>query len=226
MEPSHNTPFILQVEVGLVQNFCTLLCDPVRRWCVVVDPAFEVDRLGRLLDEHGLRLAAVLLTHSHFDHIEGVPALLAHCDRRGPVYIGDGEQAAVLSACAEANVACDLVPLGGGERLELGGFAIEVLPTPGHTLAGRSYYLPEQGAVLTGDTLFVGSCGRPASRATAPTLFASLRLLSELPEETRIYCGHNYGPTATSTIGWERQHNPYLASPTAEHFTALTRARL
>ena len=75
-------PYILQIEVGLVQNFCTLLCDPQSGACAIVDPAFEVDRLLRTVAEHKLRIEAVLLTHSHFDHIEGVPAVLRRAGRR------------------------------------------------------------------------------------------------------------------------------------------------
>jgi glyoxylase-like metal-dependent hydrolase (beta-lactamase superfamily II) len=116
-----------------------------------------------------------------------------------------------------------LQPLRGGERLHVGNLEIEVLATPGHTVAGRSYFLASLAAVLTGDTLFVGSCGRPASVASAPVLWQSLALLAELPEETRIYCGHNYGPTATSTIGWERRHNRYFHCPDPQTFKNLTR---
>jgi glyoxylase-like metal-dependent hydrolase (beta-lactamase superfamily II) len=178
------------------------------------------------LSEAGLRLGAVLLTHSHFDHIEGVPALLARLGRQAPVYIGAAEAEAVDAACRAEQLAPELRPLHGGETLRIGGLDVEVLATPGHTAAGRSYYLPELAAVVTGDTLFVGSCGRPASPSTAGTLWRSLERLAELPEETRIYPGHNYGPTVTSTIGWERSQNPYFRCPDAAAFAALCKSRM
>lgn len=215
---------IRQLEVGLVQNFCTLVGDPSTGACVVCDPAFEVDRILAAVAAHGLRVTAVLLTHSHLDHIEGVPEL---CRRVGPlpVYIGAGEQDPVRELGAAAGQALELVPLAGGEELRCGSLAIAVLSTPGHTRAGRSYYLPALAAVLTGDTLFVGSCGRPRDPASAAQLFASLQLLGELPEETRLYPGHDYGPRPTSTISWEHEQNPFLRCRDAAAFTALLRRR-
>lgn len=91
---------------------------------------------------------------------------------------------------------------------------------PGHTIAGISYMVP--GAVFTGDTLFVGGCGRTDFPGGNPhVLWQSLSRLSALPDETRVYPGHNYGETPTSTIGWERATNPYLRCRTEEEFVAL-----
>lgn len=216
-------PLILQLEVGLVQNFCTILCD-AEGACAVVDPAFEIDRLLRTLTEKNLRPQAVLLTHSHFDHIEGVPAFLRHA--AVPVYVGTTEATAVLELCRKAEQPIDLKTLDGDETLRIGGLNVEVLPTPGHTAAGRSFYVPDLSSVITGDTLFVGSCGRPASTQTAATLWRSLERLVELPEETRVYPGHDYGRSATTTVGREREQNPYLQCRTEAEFERLCRARL
>lgn len=217
-------PEILQVEVGLAQNFCTVLCDPASGTATLCDPAFEVDRILRLVAERGLRVGALLLTHSHLDHIEGVPAVLAHAPV--PVYVGDAEAEAVHALCAVAGVEAELHPLGGGEQLRCGTLAVEVIATPGHTRAGRSYYLPDLGALLPGDTLFVGSCGRPSDAGSAAVLWQSLQRFDELPEETRIYPGHDYGATPTATLAWEREHNPYLRCPDAATFAALCRRRI
>lgn len=223
-------PSLLQVEIGLVENFCTLLCLPGSGECVLCDPAFEIDRLLRLVDERGLSAAAVLLTHSHPDHIDGLPELVQRVGPRRatplPIYVGDGEAEAVRAHCEKAGVTPALVPLAGGEQLQFGAVPIEVLATPGHTRAGRSYYLPTLGAVLTGDTLFVGSCGRPERADTAALLFDSLQRLAALPETTRIYPGHDYGSTRTSTIFWESEQNPYLRCADAAAFAALCRARI
>lgn len=216
-------PSILQLEVGLAQNFCTILCD-AEGACAVVDPAFEVDRLLRALAEKNLHPQAVFLTHSHFDHIEGVPAFLRHVEV--PVYVGADEAAAVRELCRNAEQPIDLRTLSGDETLRIGGLDVTVLPTPGHTAAGRSFYVSELSSVITGDTLFVGSCGRPASPQTAATLWRSLERLVELPEETRVYPGHDYGRTATTTIGREREQNPYLQCTSEADFVRLCRARL
>lgn len=224
--PPEPLPSVRRVEVGLVQNVCSLICDPVAAACALVDPAFEVDRLLRVADESGCRVGAILLTHSHLDHIEGVPELLR---RLGPlpVYVGTAELDAVAAYLAAEGVKPELVPLPGDGALRLGGLGVQVLATPGHTPAGRSFYLPELGALLPGDTLFVGSVGRPRTPADAPQLWASLmRLCDELPEETRVYPGHDYGRTPTTTLGRERDENPYLRCADAAAFTALCRQRL
>ena len=228
-------PAIIQVEVGLVQNFCTLVGDPQSGLCAIVDPAFEVDRILRTLGDAGWSPAAIWLTHTHFDHIEGVAPLLQKLQptqpmqqygRPLPVFVGSDEAQAVQAVCLAAGVTPSLQLLTGGETLSLGSLAVQVLATPGHTAAGRSYYLPSLGAVITGDTLFVGSCGRPAAPSTIPTLWHSLMRLGELPEETRIYPGHDYGSTKTSSIGWELQKNPYLRCADAAAFASLIKSRI
>ena len=219
---------IVQLEVGLAQNFCTLLCDLAAGVCAVVDPAFEVDRILRAARDRKLSIGAVLLTHGHLDHIEGVPQLLKQASLPNPplVYIGEGEAETVASYLRSEGSDAKLQLLRGGETLGCGELAIEVLATPGHTRAGCSYFLPQLAALCSGDTLFVGSVGRPQRPETAAQLWHSLQQLDDLPEETRIYPGHNYGSTPTSTLGWERAHNPYLACTTAAAFVALCQRRL
>ncbi|MBL9003151.1 MAG: MBL fold metallo-hydrolase [Myxococcales bacterium] len=226
MPPAIAQPELVQLEVGLLQNFCTLVCDPQSRLCALVDPAFEVDRILRTVRDAGLQPAAIWLTHTHFDHIEGVVPILQRLGPSLSVFVGSEEAEAVLGPCRAAGLAPQLGRLAGGETLRLGSLSAQVLATPGHTAAGRSYYLPELAAVITGDTLFVGSCGRPAAAKTIPTLWHSLMQLAELPEETRIYPGHDYGRTPTSRIGWERETNPYLRCADATAFATLLLQRI
>lgn len=206
---------VLQLEVGMLQNFNELIANNGQ--CAVVDPAFEVDRLLREAAARGWRITTVLVTHTHPDHVDGVEEVVKATG--ATVYVGAGEADALKRAAPSA------APIGlhGGEKLRVGDLVIEAIATPGHTRAGTSYLIHgDELAVVTGDTLFVGGCGRTDFPGGDPrVLWQSLQRLAALPEETRVYPGHDYGQTPTSTIGWERASNPYLLCPSEEAFVAL-----
>lgn len=205
---------IVQEEVGLLQNFNYLIGDVATRETAVVDPAFEVDRLLRLAKEGNWRITKILLTHTHNDHIDGTAEMVAATG--AAVYVGRGERERV----EKAQGAATYHELDGGETIALGESQIAVLATPGHTVAGRTYLV--DGKLFTGDTLFIGGVGRTDFVGGDPrVMYASLQQLAELPEETRVYPGHDYGQTVTSTIGWERTSNPYLLCKSEEEFVAL-----
>lgn len=209
---------IFQVEVGLIQNFNELLACPETGDAAVVDPAFEPDRLLKLAAEHGLRITTVLVTHTHPDHVEAVGEIVAATG--AVVRVGPREADNVRRLAPAANV----VPVTDGETIPIGRRSVTAISTPGHTVDGVSYYTGE--AVMTGDTLFVGGVGRTDfPGGDAPTLFRSLQKILALPEETRVYPGHDYGQTPTSTIAWERATNPYLKCQTADEFVALRTGR-
>lgn len=209
---------IMQIEVGMLQNFNELLADEATGECAVVDPAFEPERLLRSASERGWRITTVLVTHTHHDHIDAVAEICAATS--AVVRVGAGEAERVRASAPHAQV----VPVGDGEHIPIGRSFITALSTPGHTIDGVSYLA--DGAICTGDTLFVGGCGRTDfPGGDAPTLYRSLRRIASLPEETRIYPGHDYGKTPTSTVGWECQHNPYLRCATVEEFIALRTGR-
>ena len=205
---------IVQVEVGMLQNFNELIADPATGQCAVVDPAYEPDRLLSLAKQRGWTITTVLVTHTHPDHIEAVDLV---CAATGAVVrVGAGEAERVKAVAPSAQV----VPVADGEKVPIGNQHVTALSTPGHTVDGTSYYTGE--AVITGDTLFVGGVGRTDFPGGDPgTLFRSLQRILELPEETRVYPGHDYGQTPTSTVAWERDTNPYLRCTTAEEFIAL-----
>jgi glyoxylase-like metal-dependent hydrolase (beta-lactamase superfamily II) len=209
-------PEVVQIEVGLLQNFCEILFCPTTREAAIVDPAWEVDRLLREVAARGLHVTTALVTHTHEDHVEGVAALV---ERTGAAVVVSASEAARAQAPAGAR----LVDAVDGSVVAIGRCGVRTLATPGHTVGGTCFLA--DGFVVTGDVLFVGGCGRtdfPGGDTAA--LWRSLQRLAELPEETRVYPGHDYGPTPTSTIGYELRANPYLRCETYDAFKAL-RAR-
>ena len=208
---------ILQLEVGLLQNLNEILADR-NGAAAIVDPAYEVDRLLREAEAHGMKIEAVLITHTHHDHIDGLWDVVRLTGAK--VYVGRAELAVVTAAADKSIANPVIIPLDGGETIQVGELTVNVLSTPGHTIAGISYAF--DGCVCTGDTMFIGGCGRTDFPGGDPrVLWASLQRLALLPEETRVYPGHDYGATPTSTIGHELATNPYLRCADEAAFVAL-----
>jgi hydroxyacylglutathione hydrolase len=205
-------PEVVQIEVGLLQNFCEILYCPDTREAAIVDPAWEVDRLLREVERLGLRVTTALITHTHNDHIEGVDLLV---EKTGAAVVVSPREAERVSAPGRK-----LIDAVDGRDIAIGGRGLRPLETPGHTPGGTCYLA--NGYVVTGDVMFVGGCGRTdfAGGDTA-AMWRSLQRLMRLPEETRVYPGHNYGETETSTIAHEIRANPFLRCATFEEFRTL-----
>ncbi len=145
------------------------------RRAVVVDPGDAEPVLARLAAD-GLQLEAILVTHHHADHQGGIAALL----ERWPV---------TVFAPADESITGRSVPLRGGERITVLDQAVDVMAVPGHTLGHLAYAAP--GMLFCGDTLFGAGCGR-LFEGTPAQMSASLAAIAGLPDETRIYCAHEY----------------------------------
>ena len=192
---------IEQLKVGPMDNFSYLLWDEDSKEAAVIDPAWESEKIEAAIAEKGLKLKMALLTNAHPDNVNALryfetkyPGL--------PVYLHEADFFLLERKPENLNSAQD------GAELKTGHLKIKIIHTPGHT-PGSVCYLA-QTAVFTGDTLFVGECGRvdlPGSSAEA--LYESLRALAELPPETVIYPGHSYNGD-TSTIGVQKDYNLYL----------------
>jgi hydroxyacylglutathione hydrolase len=201
--------------VGLVQENCYLVRRPDSDRAVIIDPGDESEKLLGAIDALGLTLDGILLTHTHFDHVGAV----------APVAKATGAEVWVPEL--ERQVLADImsyVPwqgfgpfesyeaehtLSGGEKLELAGFEIDVIFTPGHSPGHVSFSIPEKAALFSGDVLFQGSVGRTdLPGGDWPTLLESIRTLIEsLPEETTVHPGH----MGVTTLAAERAANPFLA---------------
>jgi len=210
-------PEVTQLEVGLLQNLCAILRCPETGEAAIVDPAWEVDRLLAAVAKLGARVTRILITHTHVDHVEGVAELVRETGARVAVA---PREAAALREAAGPGAALDIDDAADRRDIAIGRRGVRALATPGHTVGGVAYLA--DGFVVTGDLLFVGGCGRtdfPGGDTAA--MWRSLQRLAALPEETRVYPGHDYGPTPTSTIAHELRSNPYLRCPTFEEFRTL-----
>lgn len=212
-------PEVFQIEVGLLQNFCEILSCPDSREAAVVDPAWEVDRLLREAERLGVRITQALITHGHNDHVEGVAELVARTGAE--VVVNARELERVQQTMGTVPGASPRFrTIDDRDTVTIGQRGLRALATSGHT-AGGTCYLAD-GYIVTGDVLFVGGCGRTDfPGGNTAELWRSLQRLMALPEETRVYPGHNYGSTPTSTIGREILENPYLRCATFEEFREL-----
>jgi glyoxylase-like metal-dependent hydrolase (beta-lactamase superfamily II) len=201
--------------VGPVQENCFIVREKDSANAVIVDPGDEADRLLRALSDLKIdTVEAILVTHTHFDHI-GAVAPVAHATD-APVYCPQ------LETQVLANI-MDYVPwpgfgpfesyqaehtVEGGETLELAGLRFDVLFTPGHSPGHVTYALADEDVLFSGDVLFQGSVGRvDLPGGDWPTLLASIESLVErYPEDTAVYPGH----MGTTTLGRERATNPFL----------------
>ena len=160
-------------------NFGVLLHDARYGATLAID-APEDEAVMRALMERSWKLSQILVTHKHADHIAGIPALKAaySCEVIGP------EESAAETGLYDRTVK-------DGDVLDFAGTEIRVLATPGHTLDHVSYWLPQDGRVFVGDTIFSLGCGR-VIEGTHAMMWDSIRRLRELPDETELYCGHEY----------------------------------
>ena len=159
-------------------NYIWLLQDPAARRCAVVDPG-DAEPVRRWLAEHpGWHLSDILITHHHYDHVNGVASLKAEFGAR------------VVGPVSEKIPGIDL-NLRDGDVLELLGLQLQVLEVPGHTLDHIAYFAPDALLLFCGDTLFAAGCGRLFEGSPAQ-MHASLQRLAALPAPTRIYCTHEY----------------------------------
>jgi glyoxylase-like metal-dependent hydrolase (beta-lactamase superfamily II) len=214
--PLPPAPEVVQIEVGLLQNFCEILWCPETKQAAVVDPAWEVDTLLKEAGARGLSIKTILVTHTHNDHIEGVGELVA---KTGAAVVVSPREADRVRRDAQT-----MIDAVDGRDVAIGKRGVRVLDTPGHTVGGTCFLA--DGYLVTGDLLFVGGCGRTDFQGgDTATMWRSLQRVTALPEETRVYPGHDYGKTPTSTIGHELLTNPYLLCKSFEEFRALRERR-
>lgn len=202
---------IRAITVGLLEENCWLVIDPLTRDAVLVDPGDEGERLLAAVDAEGATLKGIWLTHAHFDHIGAVAHIVR--ERPVPIWLHPKDRGLYDNAVAAAErfgLEVEQPPppqheLAEGDTVSLGDYSFLVMHTPGHS-PGHVGFLG-QDVLLGGDCLFAGSVGRTDLPFCDPAEFQkTLQRLSQLPEGTRVLPGH--GPA--TTIGRERASNPFL----------------
>lgn len=206
---------IIQIEVGPMQNFNYLVGCETTGNAAVVDPAWEVDRVLGEASRSGFRVTDILITHTHPDHIEGLARARRATD--ATVHVHRLESTNARKRLDDAVAGAALRELTDADTIPVGDISIRALHTPGHTPGATCYVVP--GGVITGDTLFIGRCGRVDFPGSDPeAMYRSLRRLAGLDDETVVYPGHNYAAAPTSTIGHERVHNVHMSAPDLKEF--------
>jgi len=217
--------FFKQLELGPMQNYVYLLGDPTTHQAAVVDAAWDIDAIVEAAQAEGYTITHDLVTHFHPDHLGG--DLMGH-SIRGAAELTAKVPAKIVVHKAEVPFVhritglsdSDLTPVEGGDEIAIGNLKIKLVHTPGHTPGSQCFLVGN--ALVSGDTLFIGSCGRVDLPGSNPEdMYRSLALLGELPDETILCPGHNYADRPRSTIGDEKRTNMMLRFRSLSDFLSV-----
>ncbi len=196
-------------------NFCYMLGDEETRSCAIIDPAFDPDKILNTVDDAGYTITHVINTHGHSDHTSGNAAIIEATGAQLCIHKNDAQQVTrLLTRVLSRFMGGKGSPkasriLDDNDILTIGKTELKVLHTPGHTPGSICIYA--KGHVFTGDTLFVQAVGRTdlPGGSSKQLLNSVHERIYTLPEDTKVWPGHDYGPSPSSTVAAEKQNNPF-----------------
>ncbi|MDH3617116.1 MAG: hydroxyacylglutathione hydrolase family protein [Nitrosopumilus sp.] len=193
-----------QILVGSMQNFAYVVEDEDTSEGIIIDPSWDLDKIEEVINRNNLKIKYIVNTHHHFDHTLGNEAMA-------------NSTGAKIIQHEESDLQNDIT-VKDGDVINFGNSELRVLHTPGHSK--DSICLIGDGKIFSGDTLFVGNCGRiDLPGGSAKDLYHSLfDILYSLDDDLTLYSGHNYGPAVISTIGREKNTNLVMQKRTEKEF--------
>lgn len=181
-----------QIESGGDRNYAYLITSEIAGEAALIDPSPDAEVVIKVLNEMDVVIKYVINTHSHFDHSGGNDKFKKNKNGKPVAFINCSKDTAVKSE----------------KVINLGELKLELIPTPGHT--PDSICIKVDNKLITGDTLFVGKVGGTYDQKDAKIEFESLKKIMQLPPDTEIWPGHNYGVRPNSTINYELNENPFI----------------
>ena len=215
--------YLRQAQIGPMANFVYLIGDTHTHKAAVVDPAWDVDAILEFARKEGYEIDKILITHYHPDHlggsmmgtsVQGAADLIGKIEAK--VYVNKAEAEGTKRVAGLSD--SDLVAVEAGDVFKVGEIPVKFLHTPGHTPGSQCFLV--EGNLISGDTLFVGSCGRVDLPGSDPkAMYYSLNhTLKNLDDATVVYPGHAYSSDSSTTIGNQKRHNMYMRFPTLDDF--------
>lgn len=196
-----------QIQVGNMQNFSYIVEDELTNESIIIDPSWDLAELELIIKKNSLKIKYIVNTHHHFDHTIGNEAMV------------ESTKAPIIQH--ELSDLKHNITVKDGDFIEFGNSKLKVIHTPGHSK--DSICLVGDNKIFSGDTLFVGNCGRiDLPGGSAQELYHSLfDVLHFLDDNLTLYPGHNYGPSETSTIGQEKITNVIMQKKTEQQFVDM-----
>jgi len=218
-----DTLSLVQAQLGPMANYVYIIGDPTTRKAAVVDPAWEIDRIIEYVQSKDYTIEQILVTHYHQDHIggnlfgqsiQGAAEMVGKISAKLNVNKHEAEGVKKVTGLSDS----DLLKVEAGDVIKVGNLEVKYIHTPGHTPGSQCFLV--EGNLISGDTLFVNSCGRvdlPGSNVE--DMYHSLNhTLKNLPDETVVYPGHAYSSESSTTIANQKRHNMYMRFDNLDDF--------